>query len=767
MGLFSKRVHVTNAYASAFPLVDAKFYKNSLKESIISACNNDQSIVDNIFLNNTQGYPAKVRKYRYYGSNGYLYGIPRDSLELPLVDYDNLVAALTRIHTSSTSTPHVAIGYATYSEMHAALWAYSWMSQNFNDPVSHTLWNKDELVWNIPTDATSTSFVQVPNIPIVEINTAGNVEIYYALPAGGKISVAVTTIPAELQHRKIYQVVYRLDTDTHDQYWFYDPTTHLHPELVDIPEIDVRGEYLPVALLMVDTVSYLQDKSLIWYSSTEKLLKTVSIPGEDIYKEVMKADSQPAEKTDLFVHYSAPIKCTTNGTKTYIYEYFKHQQRYQNTHSPTALVETFNNIANLETIYGTSSWDRIDSVSSDLLEIGSSRLKFSIRGPEGYNVAYAWGLIGNKIHKGKVLAIGKTDLTLHKDNAAWIAVFGANNAPKAMFLPSLLLTHQLNDSFYEQVVVVGLAKQYTINTVRGPRQVTNSLFEEKEPSGYHDLASMFQASWGDPDTNLDIPIHWGILQNLNPVDKEFALQEALRGTLFLTHSYSYKKATWFGKLLAVVIIVVTIVFAPQLAGAITGLLGSTLAAAAVIAAAHIAIGFALNWAFSALGLAELAPWLTALTMFYVGGGFAMLANGGFGALIASATGSWHSILNTIAQVTSMLGSIHQKYTQKKILQIQQELESFLKSAKEKQEDLENKFLEFGDNLSNPLDFIEESISYFYESPDQFFNRTLMTNPGAANMELIPNFTKWALTLPEAGRDPNPLFSVNQQMLSRG
>jgi len=88
--------------------------------------------------------------------------------------------------------------------------------------------------------------------------------------------------------------------------------------------------------------------------------------------------------------------------------------------------------------------------------------------------------------------------------------------------------------------------------------------------------------------------------------------------------------------------------------------------------------------------------------------------------------------------------------------LQDQIEDWTKTKEEKQEEIDaaRDFLHSSDSLIDPFDVINVMYTNPYESPSDFYTRTVHTgNPGVATLSIIENFHDQALQLPELSANP--------------
>ena len=120
------------------------------------------------------------------------------------------------------------------------------------------------------------------------------------------------------------------------------------------------------------------------------------------------------------------------------------------------------------------------------------------------------------------------------------------------------------------------------------------------------------------------------------------------------------------------------------------------------------------------------------------------------------SGSWGNAINYINMVGPYLDGAMQIYTYYVTDQLQQEWEMFLLNAREKQQLLDEAWQELNTQPWLSTWDIISSRTFQAEGPGQYLARTKTTNPGRVANDLVYNFARIALSLPEYPMEKNAL-----------
>ena len=318
--------------------------------------------------------------------------------------------------------------------------------------------------------------------------------------------------------------------------------------------------------------------------------------------------------------------------------------------------------------------------------------------------------------------------------------YGSDVATNVILFPSY--TYRWVTPYIAEVLAVyGFSTSYSVNTKKG----------------------IYTVYPKESDVAPSIPLHVGLLYELNASDREWVVQKSFRGTLFLVQKIKVKwyQKTFF-KFLLVVIVVVLVVLAQQyqlinmLAGGL-GIAAGTFAYTLLSTFVKMVIGFMISMASSFLGD---VGWIFSLVVsIYLAGGFSQWMSGMWSNLTATGFGSAMQLLST---VTSVVQAGFNLYSQSVTAKLQEELSDFTKSSAEKEEILEDAYytLAGAPSYIEPLDIVRTRTMLSYnDGPEEFYRRTLDHDPGVNCTVIVEKFVEACLQLPKTKETINPATAM--------
>jgi hypothetical protein len=249
--------------------------------------------------------------------------------------------------------------------------------------------------------------------------------------------------------------------------------------------------------------------------------------------------------------------------------------------------------------------------------------------------------------------------------------------------------------------------------------------------------------------------------------REEMLADALCATVFLVERIKvpwYQKTFFKWLIVIIVIILMVLSYQYQWLAAIKGLaLAATGATALGLWALYVVVVFAFGFLISFAG--NLIGG-TYGKLFIIVGMIMMRGKNPF----TNLAGSWSNLttqagfgsaVNFIGAVQPFMNFAMVIYQDLATANLEAEMRDFLKSAREKQDELEDAWASLGDTPSwlDPMDLIKVQSTTYIESSDEFITRSLETNPGLLGYDLISNFSEIALTLPESAGDSNVVDAI--------
>ena len=270
-----------------------------------------------------------------------------------------------------------------------------------------------------------------------------------------------------------------------------------------------------------------------------------------------------------------------------------------------------------------------------------------------------------------------------------------------------------------------------------------------DPGFSYPIQEGVQAPFGNGnDGRLLIPIDMGIVRNYRPEDREVLYFRSLH---MVMNSHTIEKIKWYQQSwFKIALVVVAIVIAwwtgywdIVILAAKAGFYGFAVYMFLVLTIQAIIISYGisllLEWAVSVVGV-EVAIVLTIAIAVYTG-------------YVASSTGS--TLLNSAAEALQVVTSLAPAITN----EIASETQQLLKDATEEQEiykALNKELQKVTDELKPGIDldlYVDIRRNPFMvpnESSEDYFMRTLETNPGVELLEISQNFLDTSLKLPDIG-----------------
>jgi len=575
---------------------------------------------------------------------------------------------------------------------------------------------------------------------------------------------------------------YLKGADTH--YWIYEIDSGVDP--VFEAAIDVENkeeEYLPVAVLMQDKIWFDADPDSELAITTNKLIKRLATSGTKIREafeeaEAENTEEQQGDKWDFFVHFATPINTNVRGSKEYLWYFFNEMQDWQTT--------TWGDYYDYLATQTVSSYTTAQPVSE--LNITEASIN-------GYNVAYRWSFIHTKDFAGSYtiddpLATGGTrplnakeidiDIFERTDDTEFPQDPGYQEAIDDIFGPGTIVGLDSDDDEitgyhdfviitrqnpedpdnpgvpqgYVRMLIMGLSMEYKINTL--------------EDSGDYQFRYAQPKLFGTEEETKEfrIPMLYKSLKEVPTLHREEAVADALTATVFLV---LVVKVAWyqtgFFAWLIIIIAVVIIIYAfynPQAIQAATAAIATAIGttSAIVIWTIHVILSFAVGWIISTAGqniggtAGTVFTIIAAVAMSYSQGGYRGLGDTFQDFMNSPGWATASSFINSVMPIYDMGYAV---YSSSVLNKLENDMEDFTRSSREKQMALEDAWDSFGPVPSwlDPMDL----VAVFKrmggsELADSYYNRTLQANPGILGYDLISNFAEAAIALPQEPGQPS-------------
>lgn len=593
-------------------------------------------------------------------------------------------------------------------------------------------------------------------------------------------------------------------------YWYYLVGSNENPALEDAITTQIfESQYLPIAILMHDKTWFDEHEPPVerLEEGLDRLLRYIVMDPTDLKEQFIENVLNPPDGEegvdlddvwDFFVHFSVPTRTHDNAAREYLYYWFK----YLKTRTWTTF-QNYEDWVNGPFILGLGAPQPYTELT---VEEGEEYT--------GYIARYGWSYIETREFDGYFTPPGWERPLKPKEH--WSDEWQRNDAdytfgldlvhgPGNYTLPGgaassgegksseyqvVVRQHSNFDSEtgetvspkYEAVLIFGLSMEYQINT-----SLISVGTGQTPAGGYEDYRYRFvDCELFPEDPEQDSEFRWPIridqLKEVSRMRREPMLQEALAATVFLVDVVKVKwyQQTFFKWLIIIIVVVVVVItWQYELLGTIQSLAATAFAAGATgtalaYIALYVAYSFVLGYMISFAGNLIGGTWgqifMIVATMYAFNGGFSLsnISNawqgvtGNFGWATAS------SMLQTIKPYLDIAMLVYQEYELDKL---EGEMKNFLKSARERYEELRDAW----DQLGGPDTDIDVfglaramDNNYRAEYPDNYYQRVLNANPGIMSYDMINRFYEYALVLPEDGAEQNFFPAMfNDMALQRG
>ena len=802
MGLFSSS-YKYYAYAGTSFLLPAEEREHTVKSLMLQAgISGQSSMAEAIKMGlQTDMYRRAMKMAKYAAKpDGYPYGFPTVNVVqqyLPWADLEPLVEAELGFGVDVNSY------YMDPPSTREWFWIEQGIQDNYNswfsgDPSPLTKWYHLASEVPIPVENPDTGDYYLAT-PAYDVSIAGqNVTTtwHYVDKDGAPQTYVAPAYNMGLppDGSTWLMVRYRVTGEPQNfDYWFYELGSGLNPAIeAAVQEVAYEAEYLPIAILMHDTVWFDEQvpQNVVLEEGLDRLLKYLALDPYDIKEDFIDSIENPDPDTpadqipaiediwDFFVGFSMPLRTTDRAAREYLWRYY----RYLKNQTWTSFAEY-------------NSW-----VAAPLGEQPQSNLSVE-EGEEytGYIARYAWSYIEEKTESGEFTPPG-WDRPL-KNRECWSEeyqlgdpdynygldlIHGAGNYNVASSQPEgqehtytiIVRQNQLSEGgglpTWTAVLMMGPSMEYQINTSSTPVGVG--------AGGYVDYRYRFvdvEIFPEDPEQDSEFrwPVNIGILKDMSAMRREPALQEALSATVFLVDKVKvkwYQKSFFKWLIIIIVIVVVILTYQYQLLGTVSTMASTALAAGATataiaLAALYVTMVFALGFLISFAGSLIGGTWgqiFIILATIYLAGGTSFLSNIGtsWGSMTANfGWGTASAFLQSIGPVIQ-IGRI--VVENRALAALESDMRDFTKTAREKQEELQDAWDEFGGKPGwlDPMDLVSAfQASWYVEKPENYYQRTLNANPGVLGYDMVNRFADLALHLPVDGNPAEFIVNVFQDM----
>jgi len=241
--------------------------------------------------------------------------------------------------------------------------------------------------------------------------------------------------------------------------------------------------------------------------------------------------------------------------------------------------------------------------------------------------------------------------------------------------------------------------------------------------------------------------------------REEAVADALTATVFLVLvvKVAWYQTGFFAWLIVIIAIAIIIYsfYNPQAIQAATAAIAASVGATSAIAiwTIHVILSFAVGWIIATAGAniggtaGLVFQIIAAVVMFQNAGGFESLNETAKNLMESPGWGSATAFLGTTMPIYDIGYAVYSRHVLNKL---ENEMEDFVKTSREKQQELQDAWDSFGPVPSwlDPMDLVTIFIRMGgAELADSYFSRTLQANPGVLGYDLISKFAEAAIVLP--------------------
>ena len=794
MGLFSSS-YKYYAFAGTSPLFDDNSRPNTILQLILNGIiGGDASPPESILIGlNTNLYARAKSMYKYAAKpDGYIFGFPTTNQS----QY-NITTTMLRPYIEADHGGPIdfrTMHWGTFDNIDRRnFWLEKAISDNYlntvyfpwiagiGDPLD-TNWSPVDTTVEIPIENPTPggSYWESNNEYLADIvGTTYHVRFPYNTPTEYWNVAQGFDLGAYDDGNTWIQVRFRSQGGGDEYlYWHYRIGSNDIPALeAEITAGLLEMSYLPIAILMHDRVWFDEAGDPEWEETLDRLMRDIALDPYDIKEQYLDSITNPDPDTppdsipdiediwDFFIRFGVPLKTTFRGGREYLF-YFYDWLRTRSTWTTFADYKAF--------IDGGQFGDQPASTLSE-----EEGVEYT-----GYIARYAWSYIERVDNLGaftppgwaeplrpgrtwsKTYELGDAD---YNEGLDWVHGVGnysvAASQPDGQEHAYTLVVHDNRDDTHSIILMMGPSMEYQINTSEDPVGVGDG--------GYVDYryrfvdVELFPEDPEEDDREFRWPIHIGTLREVSTMQREPALADALSATVFLVQRVKvkwYQKG--FFKWLIIIIVIIIVVLAwqyhllPSIAAAAGAATGATaLGLWALYVVLTFAIGFLVSFAGGLIG-GRLGQLFVIVAMFMAMGGsfsninpFSKISSAWTNLTTAPSFGSAVQFIQAVYPALNVGQKIYVEY---ELHKLQDEMRDFVKTAKEKYEELQDAW----DSLQETPDWLDPlqlartfSTAGLYEDPETFYYRTLHANPGTLGYDLIQNFTDMAVMLPKTPESP--------------
>lgn len=515
----------------------------------------------------------------------------------------------------------------------------------------------------------------------------GNLDINFTGTYGSRV---ITVIFPDLTRNYIveYQVIG--GTDNGKQFiWAYDTSTGVYPQIeqqYDGALVDGYA-FFPIACLKRNFAYVNASKTTQEYLTTKKLLGFIDID-LDASIDAIKSNVSDANVTDAFVLLAANLYDDNQSINKYLFGFFAA-------------------IANQSNVNKAQYDSQIGSVTN---------APYNIVGIEEQNFSLA-------IEFSYIDIVSKTG---NVGPINWVnkSIQYTGTKVKNHYTDRVVFTVQDTPTSYTEMTIQGLVIAHFVSTTIGTIKSKAFRITPTNPaSGAYDKNSM---------DNFCFPLSSAIFNYFGNIsDKETVIYRSVRFVVYaeqITYLEWYETpefVEFFGIVLQIAAVIIAF-YNPEAGFELWALVEQVLIQLALQVALELVLKSTDN------------EFLIYLAYILYAAGSAM--NAGFSPFD----------LGDPAVALSFVDSLAKSYMRVDTIAFEEEFEDFTQTRKEYEEELERaeSLLEAPSEFAQLITYLKSDLVLNYESPDEFFRRTLDTNPGVRTLGTIESFYTRMLRLPQ-------------------
>lgn len=765
MGLFSRDTIISVSSTTVNLAGDNQ--EDYLQKTITTSVLGGSDLSSTIHSSYLNGMGIQIKNAYRYGRDYYSLGLPDGYIFYGVPNYDDLMEVLSSLHEGK----QVYIEMIDFSAANLDYWIEEYLTETYG-------WDEDyggmanpppgvpadtNIYWSIDNDAVVTIYmgtsqdlyftedvtftgvdytaqyyqviyrVRTPGVPSVSTVTrpyqsgdvAGTVTSEETSNNFGEFTITTTTVEttinAELTQTTIKTTVV-VDTLSRKMYFMYAAGTGTYPELDSILDDAIKdSNYYPVVPVRVDNTDLTDPANVSeeQFKTSKILLNKVGLKFT-MLGDIVNENPDVDEIDHAFFVMGISLNSQYESSIDYLHEFFKYLAQV----SPSTKEDYFE-------WYEENVDPETGTVSNTAPQPPVNKLSLI---QEPYDVTIAYQYSDLVIKSGSIGPVG----TVIRERGTQASIIIKNPFSPSTELTAdvttIIFKKQITDLQYEEVETCGL--EHVNNVYKG-----------------HSVNISGESSLSDPENEgflIPLCVHVTDAQQL--IKRTQMTFDCMH---MVFNCYEKTKAKWYQSgIFSVITIAISVVVAVYSGGALAAGVAAA-AAAATAAGTSVAIAVTVYIATQVvIGIA--VTYGVSLLAKYVGPNVLLIASAAMMAYGAfSAYQSYGTEGNVGLPYASDVMALVPAVSKGAQTQMQNELEEFMSDMMESQENYQKQMKDIEDAMdtmnANPNIDINAlmNAAYFnlFEYPDEFFVRTLNTNPGIVTLDTIGGYVDYSLTLP--------------------